>query len=207
MPEKQAMKWIGAVLGVLAFYLLVALWHQYASDGRSAFVAEGQVDIVSGSEPIRPVPLAHGLAEISRFDRSLRGDNTVLTAEEAEGYRLFKTYGCASCHQGVNVGGNMFARRSSPARENLPAPDGAIAGDDGPTATAIRSDPELVKVPSLRNVALTAPYFHDGSGESLESAVSAMGRHQLARTLSREEIDLLVKFLRTLTGATAGKPL
>lgn len=141
-----------------------------------------------------------------RFDQYLRGNTDALSAEEQEGYRLFKSYGCVSCHQGVGVGGNMFqvfgvmgdyfGDRGDPTSADLGR--FAVTGDE--------LDRNVFKVPSLRNVALTAPYFHDGSAERLEDAVAIMGTYQLGRTLPPEHIELLVKFLDTLTGEYAEGP-
>jgi len=136
----------------------------------------------------------------ARFDRYLRGDDGALTNAEKQGYQIFKSYGCASCHQGVNIGGNMFqtfgvmadyfADRGNITRADLGRLN--VTGDP--------NDRYVFKVPSLRNVALTAPYFHDGSMTRLEDAVEVMGEYQLGRHLSRDEVALLVSFLNTLTG-------
>jgi cytochrome c peroxidase len=124
----------------------------------------------------------------SRFDRWLAGDASALSARELDGYRLFKSLGCISCHQGVNVGGNLFQRH----------------GIFRPLA---RHDPVLVRVPSLRNVAVTAPYFHDGSAPTLEDAVRRMGAAQLNSNLADEQIVSIVAFLQTLTGNYRGRPI
>ncbi|MBO9513984.1 MAG: c-type cytochrome [Variovorax sp.] len=143
----------------------------------------------------------------ARFDKYLRGDASALSADELRGYRLFKSYGCVACHQGVNVGGNMFqtfgvmgdyfAQRGNPS----PADLGRF------NVTKKASDRHVFKVPSLRNVALTAPYFHDGSARTLDEAVEVMFRFQLGRTASAQDKALIVKFLQTLTGEFNGKPL
>jgi cytochrome c peroxidase len=117
----------------------------------------------------------------SRFDRWLAGDPNAITAEELGGYQLFKSLGCISCHQGVNVGGNLFQRH----------------GIFHPLGTP---EPQLLRVPSLRNVAVTAPYFHDGSAATLPEAVKAMGIAQLDRELSESQVAAIVAFLNTLTG-------
>jgi cytochrome c peroxidase len=143
----------------------------------------------------------------ARFDQFLRGDDTALTADEKAGYRKFKSYGCTSCHQGVNIGGNMFQTFGAMAdyfveRGNItPADFGRF------NVTGKEEDRFVFKVPSLRNVALTAPYFHDGSVERLEDAVAIMGRYQLGRKLSDADTNEIVKFLKTLTGEYKGKPL
>ena len=124
----------------------------------------------------------------SRFDRWLRGDGAALTAEEQTGYDLFKSLGCVSCHQGVNVGGNLYQRH----------------GIFHPLASP---DPEILRVPSLRNVATPAPYFHDGSAQTLEDAVRKMANAQLGRTLSDQQITAIVAFLGTLTGTFRDVPV
>ena len=143
----------------------------------------------------------------SRFDKFLRGDSSAITAAEKEGYRRFKAYGCVSCHQGVNAGGNMFQTIGVMA-DYLGDRGKITAADEGRfNVTGDEGDRHLFKVPSLRNVALTAPYFHDGSTETLEAAIVIMGNYQLGRRLSSEDINLMVEFLKTLTGEYKGKPL
>jgi cytochrome c peroxidase len=117
----------------------------------------------------------------SRFDRWLAGEARVITPEELSGYQLFKSLGCITCHQGVNVGGNLFQRHG--IFHPLGSPE-----------------PVLLRVPSLRNVATTAPYFHDGSASTLSEAVKAMGIAQLDRELTDQQISAIVAFLYTLTG-------
>jgi cytochrome c peroxidase len=143
----------------------------------------------------------------SRFDRFLRGDAQALTDEEKEGYQLFKAYGCVSCHQGINIGGNMFQKFG--VMDNYFADRGGITRADLGrfNVTADEADRYVFKVASLRNVALTPPYFHDGSAKRLEDAVSVMGRYQLGRPLSPDEVRLLVGFLKTLSGEYKGKSL
>ncbi len=124
----------------------------------------------------------------SRFDLWLNGDTTALSAEEQNGSQLFRALGCISCHQGVNIGGNLFERR----------------GIFHPLTT---TKPKLLRVPSLRNVATTAPYFHDGSATTLTEAVRKMAYAQLDRTLTDQEIESVVAFLKTLTGSYHGHPV
>ena len=121
----------------------------------------------------------------SRFDRWLSGDPAALSAEEQEGYQLFKSIGCISCHQGVNVGGNLFERQ-------------------GIFHPLVSPPPEIVRVPSLRNVATTPPYFHDGSAPTLDEAVRRMSNAQLDQTLSDQQMKAIVAFLNTLTGTYRG---
>jgi cytochrome c peroxidase len=124
----------------------------------------------------------------SRFDRWLGGEADAITPEEFAGYQTFKSLGCASCHQGVNVGGNMFQRHG--IFHPLGSPE-----------------PVMVRVPSLRNVAATPPYFHDGSAATLSQAVKTMGMTQLDRILSDQQITSVVAFLDTLTGAYRGRTI
>jgi cytochrome c peroxidase len=124
----------------------------------------------------------------SRFDRWLAGDVAAITPEELSGYQLFKSLGCIACHQGVNVGGNLYQRHG------IFRPLGS-------------PEPVLVRVPSLRNVATTAPYFHDGSAATLPEAVKAMGLAQLDSELTDQQIAAIVAFLQTLTGAYLGQPI
>jgi cytochrome c peroxidase len=140
----------------------------------------------------------------SRFDRYLRGEENTLTERELAGYRLFKSYGCASCHQGVNIGGNLFQKFGV----FLDMKDNARTDDPGRIAvTGVSRDREVFRVPSLRNVAVTAPYFHDGRTQTLEEAVDTMANAQLGRKLSKEDVDKIVGFLHALTGEYQGRPL
>ena len=140
----------------------------------------------------------------ARFDRYLRGDGNALSAEEKEGYRLFKDNGCSSCHQGVLAGGNMFEKFGIVA--DYFADRGRIAKADLGrfNVTGQEADRFKFKVPGLRNVARTAPYFHDGSAQTLEEAVSVMARYQLGRQLTANELHRIVQFLETLNGKLPG---
>jgi len=136
----------------------------------------------------------------SKFDRYLRGDNRALDKEQLEGYHLFKSLGCISCHQGMNVGGNMYEKLGIvynyfEARGNIQAVDLGRYN-----FTKNEDDRYEFRVPSLRNVALTAPYFHDASATNLEQAVATMAKFQLGITLPKDDIAKIVKFLNTLTG-------
>lgn len=143
----------------------------------------------------------------SRFDQYLRGNDAALTADEKAGYQEFKSHGCTSCHQGINIGGNMFETFGAMA-DYFGERGHVTTADLGRfNVTGHDADRFVFKVPSLRNVALTAPYFHDGSAPRLADAVKVMGTHQLGQSLSDSEIDLIVKFLLTLTGEYGGKPL
>ena len=131
----------------------------------------------------------------ARFDQWLRGDDNALTEEEKEGYALFKSKGCISCHSGVAVGGNSFQKF------------GVVKPYEKDTVnlgryevTGKESDKYVFKVPTLRNIELTAPYFHDGSTYDLSEAVDVMAEYQLGVQLTPEENRKIVAFLKTLTG-------
>lgn len=139
------------------------------------------------------------------FDRYLRGEENAISAEAKAGYGLFKDYGCASCHQGVNVGGNMmqvFGIFGTPPG----AEDGASTHGSA-KATGISDREAVFRVPSLRNVAKTAPYFHNGSAATLPDAINVMAINQLGRDLSTEEVARLEAFLESLTGEHQGFPV
>jgi cytochrome c peroxidase len=142
----------------------------------------------------------------SPFDRHLRGERDAITPEEERGYQLFKDYGCVACHQGVNVGGNLFQRFGIFHDPFSPWP--IRTADLGRfTVTGKADDRFVFRVPSLRNVALTAPYFHDGRAQTLEQAIEEMARSQLGRVLTEQEVGLIADFLRTLTGEYRGRLL
>jgi cytochrome c peroxidase len=143
----------------------------------------------------------------SRFDRYLRHDAQALSTEEQEGYQLFKSLGCASCHQGVGIGGNMYQKMGVVVPYFTNATHIRRADRGRFNVTGDPRDMFMFKVPSLRNVALTAPYFHNGSAATLADAVRTMGKYQLGRPLGDRDVDLIVAFLNTLTGELDGKPL
>lgn len=132
----------------------------------------------------------------SRFDQWLQGNKAALSKDELAGYKLFKDSGCTACHNGPAVGGNSFQKMgivapynsaSSPAEGRV-----AVTGKD--------ADRFNFKVPTLRNVELTYPYFHDGEAATLTQAVDTMGKLQLGRTFTSAENAQIVAFLKTLTG-------
>lgn len=131
----------------------------------------------------------------SAFDYWLRGDDFALTEEEVAGYVLFRDSGCVACHYGPAVGGTSFQRMGvvEPYQTDSPA-EGRIA------VTGADADRFSFKVPTLRNVELTYPYFHDGAAATLAKAVDVMGRLQLGRAYTEDEISKIVAFLKTLTG-------
>ena len=140
----------------------------------------------------------------SRFDRFLTGDFAALSHQERQGYELFQRLGCATCHQGANAGGNMFERlgivrdffgqRGAPSESDL--------GRFNVTGRAV--DRFVFRVPSLRLTALTAPYLHDGSIETLDEVIRTMSKYQLGRTLADADVDAIASFLKTLPGKQGG---
>ena len=136
-----------------------------------------------------------------KFDLYLRGKAT-LSPKELKGYQLFKTLGCISCHNGVNVGGNSYQKMGA----ILPI-DRNNKTEDRYTLTHREQDKNVFKVPTLRNIALTAPYFHDGSAITLHEAIQKMSHHNLGLKLTEKEVDALVTFLDTLTGKLSDKAL
>lgn len=157
-----------------------------AEDARAALLAYER-SLTSGDAP---------------FDRFARGDATAISEAAKTGYWLFKSRGCASCHQGALVGGNLFQRLGvfrpyySGATQVRPADLGRHA------LTGREEDRHVFRVPSLRNVAVTAPYLHDGSEPTLPGVVSLMATYQLGRTLAADEVSAIVEFLKALSGSS-----
>lgn len=143
----------------------------------------------------------------SRFDKYLKGDATAITPFELSGYARFTSYGCISCHQGVNIGGNLYEKLGI-MRDYFTERGNITEADKGRfNLTGDPDDLYMFKVPSLRNVALTAPYLHDGTAQSLEQVIIIMGRYQLGVSLPGDDVARIAAFLRTLTGEYNGKPL
>ncbi|WP_368912000.1 cytochrome-c peroxidase [Taklimakanibacter deserti] len=141
------------------------------------------------------------------FDRYLKGDRQAMKAEEKRGYELFKNYGCMACHQGINVGGNLFQKFGIFADPFVGQASISKADLGRMTVTGRGADRHVFRVPSLRNVMLTAPYFHDGRTTSLSEAVRIMARNQLGRELGARDVADIVAFLATLTGEYRGRAL
>jgi cytochrome c peroxidase len=131
----------------------------------------------------------------ARFDKWLKGDKKAINAQELRGYQLFKSSGCVACHNGPNLGGTSFQKMGlvEPYKTDNPAEGrSAVTGNDAERFN--------FKVPTLRNVDLTYPYFHDGAADTLAEAVDTMGRLQLGKKFSEQENADIVAFLKTLTG-------
>ncbi len=158
---------------------------------------------------INPESITNAIATFERslitpdgpFDRWLKGDNTALNELELKGYQLFKSYGCASCHQGQNVGGNMYATMGAM---------GDYFSDRGTEITTVdlgrynltkeAADRHFFKVPSLRLSTLQKFYFHDASESTLEGAIKVMAKYQLGRTIEEPDVVAIIAFLKSLVG-------
>lgn len=142
----------------------------------------------------------------SPFDRYLLGDSSSMSEQAQRGYQLFQSYGCVACHQGINLGGNMYEKMGLMGdyfndRGNL------TEADLGRFNVTHREDHRFeFRVPSLRNVALTAPYFHDGTASTLPEAVEVMVKYQLGRTMPSQDLSDIVQFLYSLTGELGSAP-
>ena len=137
----------------------------------------------------------------SRFDRWLRGDDAAIDSFELRGYQLFKGYGCISCHQGVNAGGNLYAYMGAMGDYFADRGRKVAEADLGRfNVTKKVEDKHFFKVPSLRLAAINPPYFHDGSVSKLSEAVRVMGRYQLGRDIPQDEVAAIAAFLYTLVG-------
>lgn len=150
--------------------------------------------------------IANALAEFeralftpnARFDRYLRGDKAILSDLEKEGYALFQAVGCISCHNGRNIGGNMYQKigviipYKHEGKTNLGRYE--VTGD--------AADKMVFKVPTLRNISISAPYFHDGSVKTLRDAIADMYEHQLGRVPKEHSVIAIEAFLKTLEGDT-----
>lgn len=162
-----------------------------------------------GRSAISAANIQRALAEFQRglitpdapFDRYLRGDEQALTAEARQGWGLFRNLGCIACHQGVNMGGNMYANLGVMGDFFADRGKPLVKSDLGRfNVTGREEDRHLFKVPTLRNVARTAPYFHDGSIPTLEKAIETMARYQLGQALSKSDTRSLAAFLQSLNG-------
>lgn len=134
------------------------------------------------------------LVTTSRWDKFLGGDQAALTDQEKAGLNTFLDTGCQACHSGAFLGGSVFQKMGAVK----PYPDTRDLGRFD--VTKEDADKQVFKVPSLRNVEKTAPYYHDGSVKTLDDAVAKMGDYQLGRSLSPAEVTSIISFLKTLTG-------
>ncbi|HVB32335.1 MAG TPA: cytochrome c peroxidase [Gemmatimonadaceae bacterium] len=164
---------------------------------RAAFAAAfpGQPNPVTYDNVGRAIgAFERGLVTPSRWDAFLKGDTAALTAQEKRGAKTFIAAGCTACHAGAYVGGQLFQKAGLVRAWPTTADSGRIA------VTKAASDLFVFKVPTLRNVAKTGPYFSDGSVGSLDSAIVMMGRYQLGVDLTPAQVQDIRAFLGTLTG-------
>jgi cytochrome c peroxidase len=161
------------------------------------------------NKPISAEVVTDAIAEYERslvtlnapFDLYLQGDSKAISEQARQGYILFKSYGCISCHQGINVGGNMFHQLGAMIAYFAPTDEQLLKRDLGRfNVTQQIRDKYRFKVPSLRLVTKTAPYFHDGSVKTLNEAIKIMAKYQLLREISDDEVLLIIEFLKTLAG-------
>jgi cytochrome c peroxidase len=135
----------------------------------------------------------------SIFDQYLRGNKDMITSEQKIGYDLFKSYGCIACHQGINVGGNMFQKFG--VAKDINFIDGTLNKDLGRyDITGNEWDKRVFKVPSLRLAVKTPPYFHDGSVATIDEAVAIMIEFQLGRKAPKKDKQAIIRFLESLVG-------
>ncbi len=206
-PLEMGASWDAVVAALNADPTYVAAFAALYSDA-ARFPEDDRAGVPTPGGPVTQERVTHAIAEYERqlvtpgrFDRFVGGDASAMTEDERRGYALFTSVGCTGCHTGPNVGGTMYQRmglvRDWFAQVGRPL----TAADDGRfNVTHDEADRHRFKVPTLRNVALTAPYFHDGSAATLADAVRTMGAFQLGRDLTDEQVRLIVAFLGALTG-------
>lgn len=182
----------------------MAFTHQLAVDVLQSIPGYvNDFSVVFGEEPLNIDMVTDAIAAFEEtlvtpnapFDQWLNGDDNALTEQALAGYQLFKQSGCVACHNGPNLGGTSYQKMG------LVEPYQSSSAEIGRAAvTGKDADRFTFKVPTLRNVELTYPYFHDGEAATLEEAVDIMGRLQLGRVYSEQEIGQIVAFLKSLTG-------
>ena len=172
---------------------------QYVAEFKAAFPAEKKpVSVGNAARAI--AAFERKLLTTARFDKFLAGDEKALTDQERRGLELFASSGCTTCHNGPSVGGTSFQKLG--VMEDYPTEDkGRFA------VTKNEEDLRKFRVPTLRNVEKTGPWFHDGSIKELPEAVRLMAKHQLGMTFSDAEVDDIVAFLKSLTGDLPGSEL
>ncbi|EHH69290.1 cytochrome c peroxidase [Gluconobacter morbifer G707] len=192
-------------------------WTTVAENLRGEAGYTDQFTAVYGSDQIDEHTITDAIAEYektlitpdSRFDLYLKGDASAITAQEKRGYERFKEIGCSGCHSGVAVGGDAYEILGLEGPYFEARHTQLTAADEGRYAfTHNQADKERFKVPNLRNVELTGPWFHDGSVKSLDQAVREMARYETPdHDISDQDVGDIVAFLKTLTGKYDGLPL
>ncbi len=164
----------------------VALFQKAFPESKEAVTFDNMAKAIGAFE--------RGLVTPSRFDKFLGGDMQALTVDEQQGLKTFVEVGCTACHSGSALGGSMYQKLGLVQ----PYPDATDLGRFA--VTKAEADKMMFRVPSLRNVAQTAPYFHNGKHTTLNEAVDLMAKHQLGRTLTAAQTKSIVAFLNSLTG-------
>ena len=161
------------------------------------FTQAGYVNITPQAIRHALISFELSLSKPSRFDFYLQGDTQQLTMEEVKGYQLFKDYGCSSCHQGMNIGGNMRQKfgvmRPYFNQKNIKPRDYGYFN-----TSKNENDKYFFRVPSLRNVSRTAPYFHDASAKTLKKAIRVMFKYQLGIIPNDQDVKSIEAFLKSL---------
>jgi cytochrome c peroxidase len=186
-PVEMAMPSEQKVVAVLASMTEYVAAFKRAFPGEKSPVTYDNMALAIGT-------FERGLLTPSRWDTFLNGNKTALTADEKAGFHSFVSAGCDTCHSGVLLGGNLYQKIGV----MKPYPDSSDPGRY--KVTKVESDKMMFKVPSLRNVARTAPYFHNGKVATLDQAVGRMAEYQLGKQLAPSEISSIVSFLNALTG-------
>ncbi|WP_434388567.1 cytochrome-c peroxidase [Melittangium boletus] len=169
---------------------------EYVQAFKTAYPGDKQaVSITNAARSI--ASFERGLVTTSRFDKFLAGEEQALSEQERRGLNLFAASGCTTCHNGPSVGGTSFQKLG--LIEDYPTEDKGRFG-----VTKNEEDMHKFRVPTLRNVEKTGPWFHDGSVKELPEAVRLMGKHQLGMTFTEPEVEDIVAFLKSLTGELPG---
>ena len=166
----------------------------YVAEFRQVFGASEKIDIDQVTQAIAEFEKTL-VTPNSPFDKWLLGDADAITSTELAGYHLFKKVGCIACHNGEALGGNSFQKMGLVAPYETANKAEGLSGVTGNDLDRFK-----FKVPTLRNVEMTYPYFHDGEAATLTDAVDVMGKLQLGKQFSKEENAQIVAFLKTLTG-------
>lgn len=181
-----------------------ANWDNVVSRLSSDELLKKQFVEVFGKGEITQQKVVHAIARYEEslitpapFDRYLAGETNSISPQAARGYEKFKSFGCVACHQGINVGGNLYQRFGAVQQVEIESFN--VAGAK-PVVKPRDEGVSLVKVPSLRNVSLTAPYFHGGKINDLHTAVRVMALSQIGKTIPDNDIEDIVAFLHSLTG-------
>ena len=193
-PKEMGNQTADAILSYLKKQYLYDFNHLY-QDG---ITLENLVDALAEFEKTLITPN-------SKFDAYLKGFPSALSANELAGYQRFNDLGCIACHNGINLGSNMYQKVGIFSDDITSAND--THTPDRFKVTQNPSEKGFMKVPTLRNIALTAPYFHNGSSPTLQDAIFKMGRAQLGKELGQDDLELIEAFLKTLTGEYQGNPL